>query len=109
MYQYIKRIIDFSISLIGTIVLLPLIVLLSVLIKLDSKGPILFTQKRIGIHQKTFMIYKFRTMLYQPKDAPQFAQKNDTCPKNARRNFAYHHFASDSDQSFCEFSKYGRL
>lgn len=77
MYKYVKRIIDFSISLIGTIVLLPLIVLLSVLIKLDSKGPILFTQKRIGIHQKTFMIYKFRTMrMDTPKDQPTHLLEN---------------------------------
>ena len=77
MYKYFKRTFDFIISLIGTIVLLPLILLISILIKLDSKGPILFTQKRIGIHQKTFNIYKFRTMrIDTPKDQPTHLLEN---------------------------------
>ncbi|HOI25725.1 MAG TPA: sugar transferase [Caldisericia bacterium] len=64
---YIKPTIDFVLSLIGIIVLLPVYVLISIAIKIDSPGPILFKQKRIGIHKTTFYILKSRTM---KSDAP---------------------------------------
>lgn len=72
MYQRkIKRMIDLLIAVPVGFILLPLFVAISVWIKLDSKGPILFTQKRIGIHKKYFNIYKFRTMRADaPKDCP---------------------------------------
>ena len=55
----IKRIIDFILSLCGLIVLSPVFLILCVWIKLDSKGPILFKQKRVGINKTYFNIYKF--------------------------------------------------
>ncbi|MHC1718119.1 MAG: sugar transferase [Acidaminococcaceae bacterium] len=71
MYSTIKRGIDFCLSLLGIIMLFPLFVLLVVLIKVDSPGPILFKQKRVGIHKKHFNILKFRTMRTDtPKDTP---------------------------------------
>ena len=71
MYSVIKRGIDFCLSLLGIIVLFPLVALLIVLIKVDSPGPILFKQKRVGIHKKHFNILKFRTMrIDTPKDTP---------------------------------------
>ena len=71
MYRVIKRILDFVLALIATILLSPLFLVLMVLIKADSKGPILFKQKRVGIHKSHFMIYKFRTMRTDtPKDMP---------------------------------------
>ncbi len=71
MYSTIKRGIDFCLSLLGIIVLLPLFALIVVLIKVDSPGPILFKQKRVGIHKKNFKILKFRTMrIDTPKDTP---------------------------------------
>ena len=57
-----KRIVDLSFSLILLVLLSPIFILFSLWIKLDSKGPILFRQKRIGIDRKHFIIYKFRTM-----------------------------------------------
>ena len=67
----IKRIIDFILSLCGLIVLSPVFLILCVWIKLDSKGPILFKQKRVGINKTYFNIYKFRTMYIDtPKDMP---------------------------------------
>ena len=63
MYKtYIKRMIDILISLIGIIVLFPLFLVVAFLIKIDSKGPIFFRQKRLGKHGKEFEIIKFRSM-----------------------------------------------
>lgn len=58
----VKRILDFFMSLCGIIVLSPLLIILSIWIKVDSKGPVLFKQKRIGKDKTYFSIYKFRTM-----------------------------------------------
>ncbi len=59
----IKRIMDFILSLIGIIILLPIYLIIAIAIKLDSKGPILFKQVRVGKDNKNFLIYKFRTMV----------------------------------------------
>ena len=59
----IKRIMDFVLSLIGIIILLPIYLIIAIAIKLDSKGPILFKQVRVGKDNKNFLIYKFRTMV----------------------------------------------
>jgi len=70
-YLVIKRLIDIFLSLIGLILLSPLFLILIVSIKLDSKGPVFFKQKRIGIHKSHFNILKFRTMkIDTPKDTP---------------------------------------
>lgn len=61
--QAIKRIFDFVASLIGIIILSPIFIVVSIAIKLDSKGGILFLQKRVGKDGKEFNIYKFRTMV----------------------------------------------
>lgn len=58
-----KRFIDIVISLSMLIVLSPFLLLLSLLIKLDSKGPIIFKQERVGLRGRKFMLYKFRTMV----------------------------------------------
>jgi O-antigen biosynthesis protein WbqP len=77
MYIYIKRFFDFVFALIGIIVLSPLFLLLVLAIKLDSKGPILFVQKRIGLNKKHFNILKFRTMrIDTPKDTPTHLLEN---------------------------------
>ena len=70
-YRYIKRIIDILLSGLAIIILSPLLLILCIAIKLDSPGPIFFTQKRFGIHKTYFQIYKFRTMRTDtPKDMP---------------------------------------
>jgi lipopolysaccharide/colanic/teichoic acid biosynthesis glycosyltransferase len=58
----IKRAFDVSVAAIGLIALSPLMLILAVLIKCDSQGPVFFTQKRIGKNFRPFLIYKFRTM-----------------------------------------------
>ncbi|TCI58789.1 sugar transferase [Exiguobacterium sp. SH3S1] len=70
-YSEQKRKIDFILSLIGLIVLSPLFIGIMVAIKLESKGPVFFKQKRVGLHQSHFNILKFRTMrIDAPKDTP---------------------------------------
>lgn len=69
--KYIKRFLDICLSVLGLIILSPLFLLLMLAIKMDSKGPILFRQKRVGIHKTYFNILKFRTMKVDtPKDTP---------------------------------------
>ena len=76
-YRYIKRIIDVVLSGLAIIILSPLLLILCIAIKLDSPGPILFTQKRVGIHKTYFQIYKFRTMRTDtPKDMPTHMLNN---------------------------------
>ena len=72
MYRnFLKRAIDFCLSLIGLVVLSPILLLLALWIKIDSKGPVFFTQKRVGIHKTYFNILKFRTMrIDTPHDKP---------------------------------------
>lgn len=77
MYKFIKRSLDVFLSLVGMLILSPFILILIIVIKLDSKGPVLFKQKRIGIHKKTFQILKFRTMRVDtPKDTPTHLLQN---------------------------------
>ena len=76
-YANIKRVIDFLVSLIGLIVLSPLFIILMLAIKVDSPGPILFRQKRVGIHKMHFNILKFRTMrIDTPRDMPTHMLEN---------------------------------
>lgn len=77
MYKHIKRVIDFLMAFVGLIVLSPLFLILIIAIKLDSKGPVLFKQKRVGIHKTHFNILKFRTMRTDtPKDMPTHLLKD---------------------------------
>lgn len=72
-----KRIIDFTISLIVMLVIWPIFLVLSVWIKIDSPGPVFFKQKRVGIHKSHFEILKFRTMRTDtPKDMPTHLLKD---------------------------------
>ena len=71
MYKVVKMTADRVLALLGLIILSPLFLVLMLAIRLDSKGPVFFRQKRIGIHKKNFMILKFRTMrIDTPKDMP---------------------------------------
>lgn len=78
MYQkVIKRVIDFFLSVVGLVVLSPFLLVLIIAIKIDSKGPVLFKQKRVGRGKKYFYIYKFRTMrIDTPKEMPTHLLEN---------------------------------
>ena len=77
MYKYVKRVMDFVLAFLGLLILSPIFLLLIIAIRIDSPGPILFKQKRVGIHKSHFMIYKFRTMrIDTPKDMPTHLLQN---------------------------------
>ena len=61
---FIKRLSDILFSMIGLVLLSPLFLLLSIAIKIDSKGPVFYRQERITTYGRTFRIFKFRTMVY---------------------------------------------
>jgi lipopolysaccharide/colanic/teichoic acid biosynthesis glycosyltransferase len=61
-YHTVKRIIDVSGSIFGIILLSPILLIVMIAIKLDSKGPIIFSQERVGRDHKHFKMYKFRSM-----------------------------------------------
>ncbi len=61
-YRVLKRVLDVLVSLAGGIVLLPVLLAISVFIRLDSRGPVLFTQQRMGRSGRIYSVYKFRTM-----------------------------------------------
>lgn len=77
MYTHVKRILDFLLSLLALVVLWPLLLVLAVIIRATSPGPVFFRQKRVGQYKSHFMIYKFRTMRTDaPKDQPTHLLKD---------------------------------
>ena len=77
-YRFIKRLFDIVFALAtGSLLLVPMIII-GLLVKLDSKGPAIFRQERLGLNGKAFTMYKFRSMrLDAEADGPQWAQKDD--------------------------------
>ena len=78
MYKRVfKRLIDILLSGLGIVVLSPVLLVLVVAIRLDSPGPVLFKQKRVGLHKSHFNILKFRTMrIDTPRDMPTHLLEN---------------------------------
>jgi exopolysaccharide biosynthesis polyprenyl glycosylphosphotransferase len=90
-----KRALDLSISLCALLVLWPVMLLIALAIKLDSRGPVLFKQQRVGMHGRLFWIYKFRTMrvgvendigviMEQTKDGKPYLRKDRPDPRVTR-------------------------
>lgn len=89
LYLICKRAMDIIASLFGLIILSPLLIIVSILIKLESAGPILFKQERVGLKGKHFIMYKFRSMVVNAEElkaklesqnemsGPMFKIKND--------------------------------
>ena len=78
MYRtFFKRLLDISLSGCAIVILSPLLLIIAVAIKIDDPGPVLFRQKRVGIHKTHFSIMKFRTMkMDTPKDTPTHLLEN---------------------------------
>lgn len=73
----IKRCFDFSLALLGLILLTPLLLLVALWIKLDSEGPVFFRQERVGRYGAVFRIFKFRTMTVSTEKNQQLTVGND--------------------------------
>ena len=88
-YKVIKRVIDVVCSFVGVLVLSPLFVVIAIIIKFTSKGPVFFSQKRVGRDGKEFKMYKFRSMVVNAEElkeklaaqnemsGPMFKMKDD--------------------------------
>ena len=76
--KYIKRIIDFILSLFAVIVLSPILVVIAILVKVKLGSPVIFKQKRPGLNEKIFTMYKFRTM------TDERDEKGDLLPDEVR-------------------------
>lgn len=77
-YRFVKRAFDFVVSLVLLVLLAVPMVLLGILISLDSPGPAIYRQERLGLNGRSFYIYKFRTMVQDAeRDGPQWAKEND--------------------------------
>lgn len=73
----LKRILDIEIALVMSVFAFPVFIIIAVWIKLDSRGPVLFLQKRVGRNKRYFNIYKFRTMkLETPSNCPTHRLEN---------------------------------
>lgn len=89
LYNIAKRALDIIASTLGLIILSPILLVVAILIKLESKGPAIFSQKRIGLNKKEFKMYKFRSMVQNAEElkeklakenemsGPMFKMKND--------------------------------
>lgn len=78
-YEIYKRILDIISSLLGLVIGLPIMVIISILIKIEDRGPIFYTQERLGKNEKKFLVYKMRSMRVDAEKhgGAQWAQKDD--------------------------------
>ena len=77
LYLYIKRLFDIVVSFILLVLLLPVFLVLAVIIKIDSKGPVFYRQERITKYGKVFRIFKFRTMVVDADKGSLITKNND--------------------------------
>lgn len=79
-WQWIlKRTFDYGVTLFGLVLISPLLIIVAMIIKLDSKGPVFYKQKRIGLYGKDFEMYKFRSMKQDAdKEFEKIKQLNET-------------------------------
>lgn len=96
----LKRLMDIILSMVGIIILLPIYLIIIIAIKIDSKGPALFKQIRVGKHGKDFTIFKFRTMIVQAESKREL----DIDPNNLE-NFV---FQSKSDNRITKLGSFLR-
>jgi exopolysaccharide biosynthesis polyprenyl glycosylphosphotransferase len=77
--QSLKRLIDIIVSLIALTLLFPVFVIIAVGVKVGSRGPVIYSQKRVGLHGHTFKMHKFRSMYSDAeKNGPQLSRKDDS-------------------------------
>ena len=76
-YKFFKRLFDITISMIGLITTSPILLITAIAIKLESSGPIIFKQERLGLNGKVFKIYKFRSMCVDAEKGGVYEKKGD--------------------------------
>lgn len=77
-YSFVKRLIDFAGALFGIIVLSPILLIAALVIKIDSNGPVIFSQERVGKNGKLFKMYKFRSMVTNAEELlDKLKEKNE--------------------------------
>ena len=76
-YNASKRLIDILLSLLGLIIVSPIMLIVAILIKLESTGPIIFSQKRVGLNGKEFNMLKFRSMVQNAEELKEKLQKQN--------------------------------
>lgn len=78
LYNFTKRIIDFVGALCGLLLLSPILLIVGILVKMESKGPMIFSQKRVGLNGSEFNMYKFRSMVVNAEELKKtLAKKNE--------------------------------
>lgn len=77
-YKFVKRLFDILISLVGLLITSPILILTAIAIKIESPGPIIFKQERLGRDGKVFKIYKFRSMCLDAEKAGVYEKKGDS-------------------------------
>lgn len=78
LYDFVKRFIDIIASLVGLLILSPIILIVCILIKIESKGPVIFSQIRIGKNLREFKMYKFRSMVINAEELKaKLQEKNE--------------------------------
>jgi len=99
MYKLFKRLTDVVCSLVGLVVLSPVFLLISLLIKVQNNGPVLFRQERIGYGGRPFTIYKFRTMSSVAEDeGPQLIARSDEALSTPLERFLRSHHLDELPQ-----------
>lgn len=76
-YEFLKRLMDIICSMSALIVLAPILIVVAILIKIESKGPVIFSQERVGINNKKFKMYKFRSMFVNAEDMKEKLEKQN--------------------------------
>lgn len=105
MYKCIfKRLIDIFLSFIGIAVLFVPMLIVAIIIKIDSPGPVLFKQTRVGLHKKNFTILKFRSMpVSMPKDVPTHMLQNAENSMSSFQKAIRKYSIDELPQLFCIF------
>ena len=86
-YFFVKRLFDIILSLLGLIILSPVLIIVAILIKIDSKGPAFFVQERIGKNGKIIKIFKYRSMVINAEEKlEKLMQKNPEIKKEYTEN-----------------------
>ena len=76
-YNASKRLIDILLSLLGLVIVSPIMLIVAILIKLESTGPVIFSQKRVGLNGKEFNMLKFRSMVQNAEELKEKLQKQN--------------------------------